>query len=492
MSPEEEAYADLDRDIDPKNIRLVGFKLGDELYAVDVLKIVEIIRFAEITSVPRTDDYVLGVMNLRGRVIPVVDLRLRFHLEKFDFDENTSTIVVKFNDEFVGFVVDSVTEVIAINKKMVNPNPPLVGTVGQEYILGIFRFSENLIFLLDIDRVIFEEDKYGKSDLRKIITDNFAEADSDEEDHSGLEWQNIEQMEAGELDKMIAEELSKREKETEEVLKTKNDKRSDKNTETVKPEESDKDKNLDKMIAEELSKREKETEVMLKQKKKDKRINNVEDSPKINNTDKSSVDSEKESINPEKFKEIKELAKKIINGENIKLDADIKDEVKELLTLTKYIKEKTDKIEPAIKYSRDKVPAIATNLEKISKGSEDAAVSLMESSESINAFYEEMVKTLDTAKDSVLKDDYEQLAGTVNDITGKLDTIYEYGYKMIEALEFEDVSTQKISRIIQWVADISARFASILGYVKVKNIDIKESMYIKQSEVDNLLKDFGF
>ena len=67
MSPEEKAYADLDRDIDSKNIRLVGFKLGDELYAVDVLKIVEIIRFAEITSVPRTDDYVLGVMNLRGR-----------------------------------------------------------------------------------------------------------------------------------------------------------------------------------------------------------------------------------------------------------------------------------------------------------------------------------------------------------------------------------------------------------------------------------------
>ena len=93
------------------NIQLVGFRLGEEIYATDVMKIEEIIRFTDITTVPRTDSFVLGVMNLRGKVIPVIDLRIRFDLNKFDFDKDTSIIVVNFNTEYLGFVVDSVIEV---------------------------------------------------------------------------------------------------------------------------------------------------------------------------------------------------------------------------------------------------------------------------------------------------------------------------------------------------------------------------------------------
>ncbi len=148
-------------------IQLVGLKLGEEEYAIDVLKIQEIIRTVEITSVPRTESFILGVMNLRGKVIPVIDLRVRFFsLDKMDFDKETRIIVVRFETENIGFVVDEVTEVIRINKSMVEPTPPLVGSVGQEYILGICKYQERLIILLDIDSIV-SDDKTIESDLKK-------------------------------------------------------------------------------------------------------------------------------------------------------------------------------------------------------------------------------------------------------------------------------------------------------------------------------------
>jgi chemotaxis signal transduction protein len=148
-------------------IQLVGLKLGYEEYAIDVLKIQEIIRTVEITIVPRSEQFVLGVMNLRGKVIPVIDLRVRFNLEKTDFDKSTRVIVVRFEKEQIGFVVDEVTQVIRIEKNMVEPTPPLVGAIGQEYILGICKFNERLIILLDIDRVVGEDT--SESTLRKRI-----------------------------------------------------------------------------------------------------------------------------------------------------------------------------------------------------------------------------------------------------------------------------------------------------------------------------------
>ncbi|MCA1932202.1 MAG: chemotaxis protein CheW, partial [Calditerrivibrio sp.] len=147
-------------------LQLVGFKLGDEEYAIDVLKIQEIIRLVEITSVPRTDSYIMGVMNLRGKVIPVVDLRVRFNLEKSDFDKRTRIIVVRFEKENIGFVVDEVTQVVRINRSMIENTPPLVGTIGQEYILGICKYNDRLIILLDIDSLIYEN-KGFESDLKK-------------------------------------------------------------------------------------------------------------------------------------------------------------------------------------------------------------------------------------------------------------------------------------------------------------------------------------
>lgn len=164
---------DLDTDVaeDVDIIQLVGLKLGDEEYAIDVLKIQEIIRTVEITIVPRSDSYVLGVMNLRGKVIPVIDLRVRFNLDKMDFDKSTRIINVHFEKENIGFVVDEVTQVIRISRSMVEPTPPLVGAIGQEYILGICKYNERLILLLDIDRVVKQDKDSTDSNLRKRILD---------------------------------------------------------------------------------------------------------------------------------------------------------------------------------------------------------------------------------------------------------------------------------------------------------------------------------
>jgi len=182
-------YGDVTHSDDLEVIQLVGLKLGDEEYAIDVLKIQEIIRTVEITSVPRTDSFVLGVMNLRGKVIPVIDLRVRFSLDKMDFDKETRIIVVKFETENIGFVVDEVTEVIRINKKMVEPTPPLVGSVGQEYILGICKYSDRLIILLDIDSVIADGKPVVESNLKKISARTAGTARTGSTPLSGGEFQ---------------------------------------------------------------------------------------------------------------------------------------------------------------------------------------------------------------------------------------------------------------------------------------------------------------
>lgn len=241
-------YEERENTDDLEVIQLVGLKLGDEEYAIDVLKIQEIIRTVEITSVPRTDAFVLGVMNLRGKVIPVIDLRVRFSLEKMDFDKETRIIVVKFETENIGFVVDEVTEVIRISKKMVEPTPPLVGSIGQEYILGICKYQERLIILLDIDSVINDGKPIIDSNLKKALLGQAALpsaeenyntiADSVEKEYEQKEdakeeapkeqaavGDGTEQAQADasadesgmSIDDLIAMELAKREQETDEL-----------------------------------------------------------------------------------------------------------------------------------------------------------------------------------------------------------------------------------------------------------------------------------
>ena len=112
----------------------------------------------EITKVPRAQDFVEGVINLRGKVIPIIDLRRRFGLDSKPHDKDTRIIVIEINNMIVGFVVDSVSEVLRIPAGTVEPPPPVVAGVESEYISGVGKLQDRLLILLDLDKLLSSED----------------------------------------------------------------------------------------------------------------------------------------------------------------------------------------------------------------------------------------------------------------------------------------------------------------------------------------------
>ena len=150
---------------DDELMQLVTFSIGVEEFGVDILKVQEIIRTMEITKVPRAQDFVVGVINLRGKVIPIIDLRRRFGLDSKAHDKHTRIIVIEINDMIVGFVVDSVSEVLRIPASTVEPPPPVVAGVESEYISGVGKLQDRLLILLDLDKLLSHEDMQALSQV---------------------------------------------------------------------------------------------------------------------------------------------------------------------------------------------------------------------------------------------------------------------------------------------------------------------------------------
>lgn len=141
-----------DRDLDI--LQLVTFHVAREEFAVDILDVREINRMMDITRVPHAPDFVEGVINLRGQVIPVVDLRKRFGLEPGERDKNTRIVVVELGSKVVGFLVDSVSEVLRVPKSLVEPPPALASGVEADYIRGVVKLEDRLLVLLDLHRLL--------------------------------------------------------------------------------------------------------------------------------------------------------------------------------------------------------------------------------------------------------------------------------------------------------------------------------------------------
>lgn len=142
--------------------KYLTFSLAAEEYGVNILKIKEIIGMLPITAVPQTPKFVKGVMNLRGKVIPVVDLRLRFDIKAMEYTELTCIIVVEIegtvNTILMGVVVDSVSEVLNIKNKEIE-DPPSFGTkLNIDYILGMGKMEDGVKILLDIDKILGNEE----------------------------------------------------------------------------------------------------------------------------------------------------------------------------------------------------------------------------------------------------------------------------------------------------------------------------------------------
>jgi purine-binding chemotaxis protein CheW len=142
--------------------KYLTFTLADEDYGIGILKIKEIIGMMPITSVPQTPDFVKGVINLRGKVIPVIDLRLRFGMEEIDYTERTCIVVVEVTGHagtiLIGVVVDSVSEVLNIKGDDIENTPTFGTKLNTDYILGMAKLEGGVKILLDIDRVLSESE----------------------------------------------------------------------------------------------------------------------------------------------------------------------------------------------------------------------------------------------------------------------------------------------------------------------------------------------
>ncbi|HNS09448.1 MAG TPA: chemotaxis protein CheW [Candidatus Ozemobacteraceae bacterium] len=144
-----------DENEDTQEGKYLSFRIGGEVYGIEIRHVTEIVGIQKITEVPDMPQYMKGVINLRGNVIPVVDVRLRFHMQPRDYDDRTCVIVVNINDASIGLVVDSVKEVISILPDQISPAPSVSKGEVTRYIKGIGRFDGEVIILLAIDELLY-------------------------------------------------------------------------------------------------------------------------------------------------------------------------------------------------------------------------------------------------------------------------------------------------------------------------------------------------
>ena len=138
---------------DNELLQLVTFAISEEEFGIEILRVQEIIRIMPITKVPNSPPAVEGVINLRGKVIPVIDLRKRFGMESREHDNQTRIIVIEIHGMIVGFVVDGVSEVLRIKSDTVEAPPSVVSGVESEYIKGVGKLDDRLLILLDLDKL---------------------------------------------------------------------------------------------------------------------------------------------------------------------------------------------------------------------------------------------------------------------------------------------------------------------------------------------------
>ena len=138
--------------------QFVTFNISSELYGVDVLKVHEIIGMTEITHVPNSLSFMKGVINLRGNVVPVVDLRIKFKMEKREYDQHTVIIIVEVMNRSIGMIVDAVSDVLDIAVSGIQDTPHFSANIETDYIMSIGRKEEQLVIILDVDKILTSDE----------------------------------------------------------------------------------------------------------------------------------------------------------------------------------------------------------------------------------------------------------------------------------------------------------------------------------------------
>ena len=139
------------------SMQLVSFELARELYGIEITKVREIILISEITRIPQAPHYVLGLINLRSTVIPVIDLRTLFGLTAGEKTDDSRIMVLQACGKTIGIMVDAVSEVLRVKHDQIAPPPPTVARLGKDYLTGLVKLDKQLLILLDIDKILGEE-----------------------------------------------------------------------------------------------------------------------------------------------------------------------------------------------------------------------------------------------------------------------------------------------------------------------------------------------
>ncbi len=144
--------------MDSHEVQVACFRLGEDLYAADIMRIKEIIRLQKLANLPKSPAFVEGVLNLRGTVIPVIDLRKRFDIPAAPQGRDTRLLIVSMGRQILGLVVDEVTEVLSVPVKDIKPAPQVAKGVGAEYLVGVCLVKDSLIMLLNLDRILSDRE----------------------------------------------------------------------------------------------------------------------------------------------------------------------------------------------------------------------------------------------------------------------------------------------------------------------------------------------
>ncbi len=144
------------------------FNLADEYYGVDILKVQEIKGYTSVTRIPNTPDFIKGVLNLRGTIVPIVDLRFKFGMGATEPTSFTVVVVVNVRNRVMGFLVDAVSDVLDLNAKNIQPPPDMGTSVDIAFVAGIGNANDRLVTLLDIDRVLSDEEVTVAADVQDV------------------------------------------------------------------------------------------------------------------------------------------------------------------------------------------------------------------------------------------------------------------------------------------------------------------------------------
>ncbi|WP_104202003.1 chemotaxis protein CheW [Billgrantia saliphila] len=140
------------------NREFLVFSLGDEEYAVDILKVQEIRGYENVTRIANAPDFIKGVTNLRGVIVPIVDLRIKFHLDKVEYGGQTVVIVVNVEDRVVGIVVDGVSDVMTLAPDQIKPAPEFGVTLSSDFLSGLGSLEDRMLVIVDIDKLLTSDE----------------------------------------------------------------------------------------------------------------------------------------------------------------------------------------------------------------------------------------------------------------------------------------------------------------------------------------------